>query len=995
MGQPTFPAGAFDNRDHGVQNVNVNGKNQYNNNSNGTQYNDCTVHISTNHMSPELEQREDQKKMDDDILRSLAFPEMLSRREGIQRRHGNTCQWILGLEEYKSWMDRSQALLWIKGKPGAGKSTLMEFLYSELKEPQGKDHGIQLEFFFTARGIELQRTPLGMLRSLLNQLFFCDVTVRPLVRAAYQERYEKFGGGERNLEWPQKLLEELLEKAILMSATHQRLTIFVDALDETGEISAQQLADYLHQLNHSANFSQVTLKICFSCRHYPIVDIDQAIEITVEHHNFEDIASYIKDKLPRRVRDQEVWQSLGNELIKQANGVFQWVHIVMPAIHQRILRRHSAEDIRKWSRTVPSELEEMYRFILEEVMQIENPQEVFLFFQWLSASERPLSITEMRYALTTKNATIPSSQPWEQIDGFIESDEDMEFKIKALSGGLAEIGFYRHNTVIQVVHQTVDDFLRDKGLLRLKSLVDKSKSDIDNKEMILQCHATIYQSCLIYLYREVSPRCRGREGTPLYLEQVKSPDGFALLVREKTQLVSKRPFLEYTTLNLFVHAERAGCSRTTVNLLSHAEMYKCSHLNAIQDEVKLLREFLGQWLNIHMGLRGTWDEAYRPGTTLLHMAAAANMVDIMDFLIQNNEKIDQTDEEGQSAFDLAVRHGHTKVAQMLKERGAECDRKSTLGRTPLEEAARRGHIKMIEWLLHNEVTIDARSKKAGSALQAASLSGQRDVVDLLIRAGADVNTQGGKYGNALQAAASVWNDEAVRLLLDTGADVNTQGGEYGNALQAAASTRGAKMVQLLLNAGANVNTQGGRYGNALQAAAWAGGTEVVRLLLDAGAEINTQGGRYGSAIQAAAGMERAEVVQLLLDAGADVNNPGGEYGSALQAAASTGYAEIVRLLLDAGADVNAQGGIYSSTLHAAASKGDAGLVKLLLDAGARFNTPGGEYRNALQAAASKGDAEMVRILLNAGELIDAPQKKQPMVMRKRFPQLIFRGSMND
>lgn len=42
MGQPTFPAGAFDNRDHGVQNVNVNGKNQYNNNSNGTQYNDCT-----------------------------------------------------------------------------------------------------------------------------------------------------------------------------------------------------------------------------------------------------------------------------------------------------------------------------------------------------------------------------------------------------------------------------------------------------------------------------------------------------------------------------------------------------------------------------------------------------------------------------------------------------------------------------------------------------------------------------------------------------------------------------------------------------------------------------------------------------------------------------------------------------------------------------------------------------------------------------------------
>jgi hypothetical protein len=70
--------------------------------------------------------------------------------------------------------------------------------------------------------------------------------------------------------------------------------------------------------------------------------------------------------------------------IKQANGVFQWVHIIMPTIQQKILRRQSPKDIRKWSRTVPSELEEMYLDTLERVMTIENPQEVFLFFQWLN-----------------------------------------------------------------------------------------------------------------------------------------------------------------------------------------------------------------------------------------------------------------------------------------------------------------------------------------------------------------------------------------------------------------------------------------------------------------------------------------------------------------------------------------------------------------------------------------------------------------------------------
>ncbi|CAG7979961.1 unnamed protein product [Penicillium nalgiovense] len=959
MDQPTF-TGAFNNYGHGVQNANINGKSQYNNNSNGTQYNDCTVNISGRYKNPKLKQKENQKKMDNgsrypeclvrkesliaiaEILRSLAFPEMLTRRDGIQRRHANTCQWILELEEYKSWMNSSQALLWIKGKPGAGKSTLVEFIYNELKGPRGMGLGTQLEFFFTARGTKLQRTPLGMLRSLLNQLFLYDTTVRPLVRAAYNIRHEKFAGGEHNSEWPQKLLEELLEKVILMSATHQQVTIFVDALDETGQFSAQQLAGYLHQLSRSARRARVILKICFSCRHYPIVDSDEAIGITVEHHNFMDIVSYVRDKLPRRVRDQDAWRSLANELIKQANGVFQWVHIIMPTIQRKILHQHSAEDIRKWSRTVPSELEEMYLDTLERVMTVENPQEVFLFFQWLCAAERPLSKTEMRYALTTKGATIPSSQPWEQI-----GDEDMDFKIQALSGGLAEIGFYREDTAILIVHQTVHDFLRNKGLLHLRSkVVDKSAPTIDSKEMILQCHATLYQSCLVYFIREALPE------------------------HEKGKGLSQVPFLLYTTMNIFVHAEKAGSSRTIVNLFSHAEMHKCPHSHVLYDEVQTLRELLDRWLNISKMIRlvnqhlgwidreeyyrygriGDREEHYRCGTTLFHMAAAANMVDVLDYLIRNNEDIDQTDIAEQSAFHLAARHGHMKVAQMLKKKGAEYDRKSNPGGTPLEEAAEHGHAEFVEWLLNNGFTIETRSRKAGSALLAASLSRRRDTVNFLIRAGADVNTQGGRYGNALQAAAS---------------------------------TGSAEVVWILIKAGAKINTQGGEYGNSLQAASWAGSAELVRILIKAGAKVNAQGGKYGNALQAAASMRRGDVMQLLIDAEADVNAQGGSHGSALQAAVGREDVELVHMLLDAGADVNTQGGEYGNALQIAAWLGSDEVVQILLEAGAKIITQGGKYGNAMQAAASNGDAEMVRQLLNAGDLITTPIKKLEMTMRKR------------
>ncbi|KAJ5280461.1 hypothetical protein N7478_005833 [Penicillium angulare] len=45
------------------------------------------------------------------VLTSLAFPEMLDRRENIESWHINTCQWILELDEYKSWKRQLRGLL--------------------------------------------------------------------------------------------------------------------------------------------------------------------------------------------------------------------------------------------------------------------------------------------------------------------------------------------------------------------------------------------------------------------------------------------------------------------------------------------------------------------------------------------------------------------------------------------------------------------------------------------------------------------------------------------------------------------------------------------------------------------------------------------------------------------------------------------------------------------------------------------------------------------
>src|SRR5687768_10935077 len=68
------------------------------------------------------------------LINCLLFRTMDSRREGIAINHKNTCSWFLSTEKWNNWansLEPSSAhsrLLWIKGNPGSGKSTLMRFI---------------------------------------------------------------------------------------------------------------------------------------------------------------------------------------------------------------------------------------------------------------------------------------------------------------------------------------------------------------------------------------------------------------------------------------------------------------------------------------------------------------------------------------------------------------------------------------------------------------------------------------------------------------------------------------------------------------------------------------------------------------------------------------------------------------------------------------------------------------------------------------------------
>lgn len=104
---------------------------------------------------------------------SLAFPEMSLRSAKIAAAQAQTCEWLFRTGEYKRWRDPrfrhiNHGILWIRGNPGAGKSTLMKYALSCAQELQDKSK--VLSFFYNARGEGLEKSTEGMYRTLLHQM---------------------------------------------------------------------------------------------------------------------------------------------------------------------------------------------------------------------------------------------------------------------------------------------------------------------------------------------------------------------------------------------------------------------------------------------------------------------------------------------------------------------------------------------------------------------------------------------------------------------------------------------------------------------------------------------------------------------------------------------------------------------------------------------------------------------------------------------------------
>lgn len=334
--------------------------------------------------------------IDTECLRTLSFPEIDRRQNDVTWAREGTLEWIWE-GQFRDWVNQGNGVFYISGKPGSGKSTLMKQILQRLLE-QNDIHGrdLVISFFFSDRGTTLEKTREGFLRTLVVYILQHTPKLFSYILPEYKKQKDRQDG----ITWHPNFLQNLLLR-MLAAPSAPSVFFIIDALDECQDDTMPELLGLLSKLNLS--------KMCISSR--PYTTIPQYLghnvhRLVLETETVNDISQYVRDEMGKlrghdEGTDEEI-EALENEIIAMADGVFLWVVLVVRRLVVGDHVGHSIAQLQEELSNIPPDLSGLFRKILVEVKATTSKDKIQVainMFRWVLFAERPLTLTEFRYAL--------------------------------------------------------------------------------------------------------------------------------------------------------------------------------------------------------------------------------------------------------------------------------------------------------------------------------------------------------------------------------------------------------------------------------------------------------------------------------------------------------------------------------------------------------------------------------------------------------------------
>lgn len=650
----------------------------------------------------------------------------------------------------------------------------MKYLSNTLMNDESSDDYILASFFIYGQGERMQRSKLGILRSLLHQILPQLPEHLSILTKKFVEREKT----RKDWVWSQEELMEVLRGIATQDHHASRpVIILVDALDELGENLAREVVGFLGTLigqplneqtsTTSTSQTYVGMRICFSSRHYPDVTPPDCLSICVEMNNSADIAKFIYEKLSvsrlsssKAPEDSEL-EALEGLIIKKAYGVFQWVMLVIEQILKPLAASKKASALRMTVEQLPSELAHLYSQILKN-----SSLETFQLLQWICFSREPLGLFELRQALAlSATQTCTSLEEYEKKFDYQLNTEKVYEMVKHLSRGLVEVKSnlpYTPEDKVGFIHQSVHDYLMNDGLLQvargcgIAAFLDPAKHNSAHLEAYSNAH--IAATCIKFIQSE----------------EVRKNLVNGVLV-SFVYLQTHLALGEYATKNWLPHMTLSLIDGSLPEFL--LELF-LSSLEILIPPVGM--EYLGEWIP------DLWPS---PGggnfTTMLHCLVAARSYPILNILTTRGKPLDTRDESGRTPLMEAILAADIKATILLLDSGlADVNCKDKQLQTPLHHAATDLlSLDIFAFLLGRKTIACDEADRSGSTPLLRCLESnkshswscsQRSVMDAnllqatqwLLNGGANPNQRDEIEDSALAYAARNGHSAIVKLLIN-------------------------------------------------------------------------------------------------------------------------------------------------------------------------------------------------------------------------------------
>ncbi|POS75159.1 hypothetical protein DHEL01_v206445 [Diaporthe helianthi] len=504
------------------------------------------------------------------------------------RRHPGTCAWLSRKSYYLEWKASLESrLLWVRGRPGVGKSVLSGYIVNDLRED-----GVDCYFFFFKSSDRARSNANGFLRCMAWQMAMIHPDILYKITGTFTAGTTgPVDGVDASTVW-----RKLYVSSILKVRLSRPQFWVIDSIDECKGSLA--IMDILTRIQESWPVAILITSRDPLEMHLGRSELERNIESQeiCEADVQGDIALLLKSNfklLPCPASDR--WptpESMVSHILAKSAASFLWASLICSELRQVA----SAREIDQVLESVPSSMDSLYTKVLDDMENAQFGKNIAkALITWVTYAFRPLTTFEIK-------------DPIE-----LDIDDKVDNMERVISKCCGNIIYVDAHSKVQLIHATAREFLTTRA--------PKSGFTVSSTEG----HRRLAEICLHFLMKTEKATLkpgrlpsdggvRDTDGNSNAMSPRGKVPGSGPVSRQirraplpKSLLFSKSTFTAYASKYVFQHLDLAHLddevtTRVISEFLSGTSVLRWIEDNAARDDLHTVYQ-AGQILNTILARR--------------------------------------------------------------------------------------------------------------------------------------------------------------------------------------------------------------------------------------------------------------------------------------------------------------------------------------------------------------------------------------------------------